>query len=58
MSAQAQTVRATAPYCGGLNQNKIWPNEEQVWGGAQRPPTFHTGPPPPAYAAGEILLKY
>uniref|UniRef100_A0A8R1XTW2 GW182 middle domain-containing protein n=1 Tax=Onchocerca volvulus TaxID=6282 RepID=A0A8R1XTW2_ONCVO len=51
MSTQSQTVRAAVPFCGGLTQNKLWPNDEQVWGGAQRPPVFPTGPPPPAYAA-------
>lgn len=53
MSTQSQTVRAAVPFCGGLTQNKIWPNEEQVWGGTQRPPVFPTAPPPPAYAASK-----
>ncbi|OZC09278.1 hypothetical protein X798_03618 [Onchocerca flexuosa] len=51
MSTQSQTMRAAVPFCGGLTQNKLWPNDEQVWGGAQRPPVFPTGPPPPAYTA-------
>ncbi|EFO25020.2 hypothetical protein LOAG_03463 [Loa loa] len=51
VSTQSQTVRAAVPFCGGLTQNKLWPNEEQIWGGAQRPPVFPTAPPPPAYAA-------
>ncbi|VDK68754.1 unnamed protein product [Litomosoides sigmodontis] len=52
MSTQSQSVRAAVPFCGGLTQNKIWPNEDQVWGGTQRPPVFPTAPPPPAYATG------
>uniref|UniRef100_A0A915PEE2 GW182 middle domain-containing protein n=1 Tax=Setaria digitata TaxID=48799 RepID=A0A915PEE2_9BILA len=51
MSTQSQAVRAAVPFCGALTQNKLWPSEEQVWGAAQRPPVFPTGPPPPAYAA-------
>ncbi|VIP00077.1 Uncharacterized protein BM_BM2020 [Brugia malayi] len=51
MSTQSQIVRAVVPFCGGLTQNKLWSNEEQVWGGAQCPSVFPIAPPPPAYAA-------
>lgn len=54
MSTQSQTVRAAVPFCS-LTQNKLWPNEEQVWGGVQRPPVFPTAPPPHAYAASKCL---
>ncbi|VDN41122.1 unnamed protein product [Gongylonema pulchrum] len=59
MTGQTQTNRtATTAFCGGLSQNKLWPNDDQqqqqqqqVWSSAQRPPAFHTGPPPPTAAA-------
>ncbi|VDN95677.1 unnamed protein product [Brugia pahangi] len=51
MSTHSQTVRAVVPFCGSLIQNKLWPNEEQVWGWQQNAPRGNVFPPPTRFSS-------